>query len=123
MFSRKHPKLEVVIGPESVFKGELTSQGTVRVDGRFEGNIAADCVIIGETGAILGDVVSKALIAGGKLNGNVRASDSVEIQPKGEVHGDIIATRLAVAEGAVFEGRSSMQKNREIEYRPAEATA
>jgi cytoskeletal protein CcmA (bactofilin family) len=123
MFSRKHPKLEVVIGPDSVFKGELSSQGTVRIDGRFEGNIAADCVIIGETGAMLGDVVSKVLIAGGKLNGNVRASDSVEIQPKGEVYGDIIATRLAVAEGAVFEGRSSMQKNREIEYRPAEVAA
>jgi cytoskeletal protein CcmA (bactofilin family) len=123
MFSRKHPKLEVVIGPESVFKGELSSQGTVRIDGRFEGNIAADCVIIGETGAVVGDVASKALIAGGKLTGNVRASDSVEIQPKGEVYGDVTATRLAVAEGAVFEGRSSMQKNREIEYLPAEATA
>ncbi len=123
MFSRKHPKLEVVIGPDSVFKGELTSQGTVRVDGRFEGNIAADCVIIGETGAVLGDVASKALIAGGKLNGNVRSSDTVEIQPKGEVYGDITATRLSIAEGAVFEGRSSMQKNREIEYKPAEATS
>ncbi len=120
MFSKKHPKLDVVIGPESVFKGELTSQGTVRIDGRFEGNIAADCVIIGESGAIVGDVTSKALIAGGKLNGNVRASDSVEIQPKGEVYGDIAASRLAVAEGAVFEGRSMMQKNREIEYKPAE---
>ncbi len=123
MFSKKHPKLDVVIGPDSVFKGELSSQGTVRIDGRFEGNISADCVIIGETGAMLGDVASKALIAGGKLNGNIRASDSVEIQPKGEVYGDIVACRLAVAEGAVFEGRSSMQKNREIEYKPAEVTA
>ncbi len=121
MLSKKHPKLDVVIGPESVFKGELTSQGTVRIDGRFEGNIAADCVIIGDGGAIVGDVTSKALIAGGKLTGNIRASDSVEIQPKGEVYGDIAASRLAVAEGAVFEGRSSMQKNREIEYKPAEA--
>ncbi len=123
MFSRKHPKLEVVIGPDSVFKGEISSQGTVRIDGRFEGNIAADCVIIGETGAIIGDVASKVLVAGGKLTGNVRATDTVEIQPKGEVYGDISASRLSVAEGAVFEGRSSMQKNREIEYKPAEAAA
>jgi cytoskeletal protein CcmA (bactofilin family) len=123
MFTRKHPKLEVVIGPESVFKGELSSKGTVRVDGCFEGNIAADCVIIGETGAVIGDVAAKALIAGGKLTGNVRASDTVEIQPKGEVYGDIAASRLVIAEGAVFEGRSSMQKNREIAYKPAEAAS
>lgn len=122
MFNRKHPKLDVIIGPESVFKGEISSKGTVRIDGRFEGNIVADYLIIGETGTIIGDVTAKTLIAGGKLTGNVRSSESVEIQPKGEVYGDIYAVRLSIAEGAVFEGRSTMQKNREIEYKPAEVT-
>jgi cytoskeletal protein CcmA (bactofilin family) len=121
MFGSKHPKLEVVIGAESVFKGELTSKGTIRIDGTFEGNIAADCIIVGESGNIVGDIQAAVLIAGGKVHGNVRAGDHVEIQPKGEVYGDIHTLRLMVAEGAVFEGRSSMQKNRsEIEYRPAE---
>ena len=123
MFGNKHPKLEVVIGAESTFKGELTSKGTIRIDGTFEGNISADCVILGESGSITGDLQVNALIAGGKLRGNVRASDHVEIQSKGEVYGDIYTVRLSIAEGAVFEGRSSMQKNREIEYRPAEASA
>jgi cytoskeletal protein CcmA (bactofilin family) len=123
MFGKNHPKLDVVIGSESVFKGELSSKGTVRIDGRFEGNINADYLIIGETGIILGDISSKTLIAGGKITGNVRATDSVEIQPKGEIYGDISTTKLSVAEGAVFEGRSSMQKNREIEYKPASATS
>ena len=63
------------------------------------------------------------LIAGGKLRGNVRATDHVEIQTKGEVYGDIYTVRLSIAEGAVFEGRSSMQKDRELEYRPAELPA
>ena len=122
MFGTKHPKLEVVIGPETVFKGEMTSKGTVRIDGIFEGNITADCVIIGESGAMTGDLQVKGLIAGGKLRGNVRAVEHVEIQPKGEVYGDIYTVRLTVAEGAVFEGRSSMQKNRELEYRAPEVT-
>ena len=122
MFSKKHPKLDVVIGPDSAFTGELTSTGTVRIDGKFEGNIAADYLIIGETGTVVGDVAVKSLIAGGKLTGNVRSSDSVEIQPKGEVYGDIFTIRLTIAEGAVFEGRSSMQKSLGIEYKPAEAT-
>jgi len=120
MFGSKHPKLEVVIGAESVFKGEMTAKGTIRIDGSFEGNIVADCVILGESGTVVGDVQVSVLIAGGKLRGNIKAGDHVEIQSKGEVYGDIYALRLMVAEGAVFEGRSSMQKNREIEYRPAE---
>ena len=122
MFGAKHPKLEVVIGPDTVFRGELTSKGTVRIDGTFEGNISADCVVLGESGNITGDLQVNVLIAGGKLRGNVRAVDHVEIQSKGEVLGDIYAVRLSVAEGAVFEGRSSMQKNRELEYRTAEVT-
>ncbi len=120
MFSPKHPKLEVIIGPDTTIKGELTSKGTVKIDGRFEGNLAADCIIIGEGGTVLGDVTSKTLIVGGKLTGNVRASENVEIQPKGELCGDIVTTRLSMAEGGQFDGRSSMQKNIEIEFKPAE---
>lgn len=118
--SRKHTKIEVIIGSETVVKGEIVSHGTVRIDGRFEGSLSADCVIIGEGGNILGDVTAKSLIAAGKLTGNVVATESVEIQTKGEVLGDIYTHKLTVAEGGVFEGRSSMQKNREIEYKPLE---
>lgn len=118
--SRKHPKLEVVIGSETVIKGEIISKGTVRIDGRFEGTLSADCVIIGEGGNILGDVTAKTMIAAGRLIGNVHATESVEIQPKGEVTGDIYSHKLSVAEGGVFEGRSCMQKSRELEYKPLE---
>lgn len=123
--SKKHPKLEVVIGNETVIKGEIVSKGTVRIDGRFEGNLVADCVIVGEAGNILGDITAKSLIAAGRITGNVHSSESVEIQPKGEVNGDIYTQRLTVADGGVFEGRSYMQRNREpsreLEYRPQDA--
>lgn len=121
MFGKKHPKLEIVIGSESLIRGEISSKGTVRIDGTFEGNIAADCLIIGETGAVTGDIVSKILITGGKITGTVRSSETVEIQHTGEVYGDIHTARLTIAEGAVFQGHSSMQKSRgEIEFRPSE---
>jgi cytoskeletal protein CcmA (bactofilin family) len=123
--TKKHAKLEVVIGNDSVLKGELVSKGTVRIDGRFEGSLTADCLVVGEEGVILGEVNAKALIAAGKITGNVHAVDSVEIQPRGEVCGDIYTHRLSVAEGGVFEGRSYMQKireaGRELEYKPLDA--
>lgn len=116
--SKKHPKIEVIIGSDTVVKGEIVSKGTVRIDGRFEGNLSADCIIIGEGGDIKGDVTVKTMIAAGRLTGNILGADSVEIQPRGGVFGDIYSQKLTVAEGGVFEGRSSMQKNREIEYKP-----
>jgi len=118
--SKKHPKLEMIIGRETVVRGEIVSKGTVRIDGRFEGNVSADCVIIGEEGYVLGDVASKSLIAAGRLTGNVHSSENVEIQPKGEVCGDIYTQRLTVADGGVIEGRSYMQKNKELAYSPVE---
>ena len=118
--SKKHPKLEVIIGSDTVIKGELTSKGTVRIDGRFEGNLVAEAVIIGEGAYLLGDITSKTMLAAGRITGNVHSVGSVEIQPRGEVCGDIYTSRLSVAEGGVFEGRSYMQKSRELEYKPAE---
>ncbi len=119
--SKKHPKLEVIIGNETVIKGEIVSKGTVRIDGRFEGNVTADSIIVGGDGTILGDLSTRSLLAAGRITGNVHATESVEIQPKGEVCGDIYTQRLTVADGGVFEGRSYMQKNRdanrELEYK------
>jgi len=113
--SRKHPKLEVIVGCDTVIKGDITSKGTVRIDGRFEGNLAAEAVIIGEGAYLLGDITARTLLAAGRITGNVHSSDSVEIQPRGEVCGDIYTSRLSVADGGVFEGRSYMQKSRELE--------
>jgi cytoskeletal protein CcmA (bactofilin family) len=123
--SKKHPKLEVIIGNDTIIKGEISSKGTVRIDGRFEGNVTADSIIVGGDGTILGDIATKSLIAAGRITGNVHSTESVEIQPKGEVCGDIYTQRLTVADGGVFEGRSYMQKNRdmsrELEYKPLDA--
>lgn len=118
--SRKHAKLEVIVGNDSVIKGEIVSKGTVRIDGRFEGNLSADSVIIGEGAYLLGDITAKSLLAAGRITGNVHSTESVEIQPRGEVCGDIYTSRLTVAEGGVFEGRSYMQKSRELEYKPGD---
>jgi len=115
MFGKKQPKLETIIGAATTLTGELNTVGTVRIDGTLVGNLYADWVIIGEKGNIKGDVTAKGMIIGGKVDGNLRSSEMVEIKQKGEVCGEIFTTNLVVMEGAVFEGRSSMQRTREIE--------
>lgn len=121
MFGKKEPDMEVVIGPQSGVKGEITSKGTVRIDGSFEGNVTAESFIIGESGAVIGDVSVKKCIIGGMITGNIRASECVEIRQSGKICGDIYAVRITMAEGAKFDGHSYMQRPREIEFREFEA--
>ena len=67
MFFHKQPKLEIIIGQESTIRGEIASKGTVRIDGLLEGNISADCVIIGEKGMVTGDAVVRLMVIGGRI--------------------------------------------------------
>ncbi len=120
MFSKKQQRLETIIGPESNIKGELSSKGTLRIDGTLDGNITADWVILGETGVVNGDVAATGMIIGGRIKGNIRASEMVEIRTKGEVVGEIYTAKLTIQEGAVFDGHSIMQRSREIEYKTIE---
>ncbi len=120
MFSKKQQRLETIIGPESNVKGELASKGTLRIDGTLDGNISADWVIIGETGVVTGDVAATGMIIGGRIKGNIRASEMVEIRTKGEVVGEIYTGKLTIQEGAIFDGHSIMQRSREIEYKTIE---
>jgi cytoskeletal protein CcmA (bactofilin family) len=123
MFFNKQEKLEVVIGRESLVRGEISSKGTVRIDGVLEGGISADCVVIGEKGSITGDAVVRVMVIGGKISGNIRAEEGVEIQNSGDVCGDIFAPRLTIADGGKFDGRSTMQRTKEISYNSSEATS
>jgi cytoskeletal protein CcmA (bactofilin family) len=100
--------METIIGPESHFQGTIRSKGSVRVDGRVEGGLSGDVVIIGEGGEIQGDVTARNVIIGGKVTGNIMASGSLEMQSRCQVFGDIRTSQLNIAEGAVFEGNCVM---------------
>lgn len=110
MFSRNTEKLESLIGANSAFKGNIETKGTLRVDGSMEGNVSADWVILGEKALIKGDVAARGIVVGGKVEGNLRAKEIVEIKAKGQVFGDVTSVKLTIIEGGIFEGRSSMSK-------------
>ena len=96
MFGRSAAKLETVVGADSAIKGEMVAQGPVRIDGSVEGDIRADCVIVGETGRIRGNVRARAMVVGGRVDGNIDASEIVELKNKAQVSGEICTAKLAV---------------------------
>jgi cytoskeletal protein CcmA (bactofilin family) len=105
----------VNIGKSVVIKGELNGSEDLTIEGQVEGKIELkDHVLtIGPNGKIKAQVFAKALIVLGEVNGNVTATDKVEIRDGGSVDGDIIAPRVAIADGAHFRGSVDMQRRTE----------
>lgn len=102
----------VNIGKSVVIKGELNGSEDLTIEGQVEGKIELkDHVLtIGPNGRIKAQVHAKAVIVLGEVNGNVTASEKVEIRDGGSVDGDIASPRVAIAEGAHFRGAVDMQK-------------
>ncbi len=110
MFHKNTEKLESLIGSNSGVKGEIEAKGTLRADGGIEGNINADWVVIGEKALIKGNITARGIVVGGRVEGNLKAKEIVEIKNKGQVYGEVFTPKLTIAEGGIFDGRSSMQK-------------
>ena len=77
--------LETVIGSESSFQGTLRSKGSVRIDGKIEGGVSAEGVILGERGEVQGDISARTVVIGGKVTGDeVRHHDTLLLALVGE---------------------------------------
>jgi len=109
MFSKNSAKLESLIGTRTDFQGEFTVKGTLRVDGRVDGRVNADCVVLSETGFIKGEIIAQKIIVGGKIEGNLRAQEIVEIKATGKILGEIFTNKISVTEGGEFNGKIEMK--------------
>jgi cytoskeletal protein CcmA (bactofilin family) len=110
MSSKGTGSIATLLGKDTEIKGHVSGKGTIRVDGRVEGNVVStDGVIIGEFAVIKGNVEGKHVVIGGKVTGDVRASVKLELLHTGRLYGDIKTPKIAMAEGVVFEGVVDMQ--------------
>lgn len=109
MFGKGSRKLETIVGDGTRVAGQVSVKGTIRIDGIVEGDVHADWVVVGETGKILGNTITRGMVVGGSVEGNIEAKETVELMGKASMTGEIHAPKLAIAEGAVFDGRSRMK--------------
>jgi cytoskeletal protein CcmA (bactofilin family) len=94
-----------VIDEAMVIRGEISTRGTIRIDGRLEGRMhRADTIIVGATGAVIGDIEARELVVGGAIEGNVIALGRVEIQSSASIRGDVQASTMLLHEGGVVHG-------------------
>jgi cytoskeletal protein CcmA (bactofilin family) len=98
-----------LLGKGADFKGVLSFDGTVRIDGRVEGEIyISGTLIVGEHAVIEGVVSVGVLMNSGKINGTVTAIEKIQILKPGVLVGDIRTPVIAIEEGSHFHGMCDM---------------
>ena len=103
-------EITTLLGRGATFEGKLTFEGTVRIDGRFKGEVFSDDVlVIGEGAHVEAEIDIGEVIIQGTVVGNIKAKRSIEIHAPGRVKGDLHTPSLQVDKGVVFEGRSFME--------------
>jgi cytoskeletal protein CcmA (bactofilin family) len=103
-------EITTLLGRGATFEGKLTFEGTVRIDGRFKGEVFTDDVlVIGEGAHVEAEIDVGEVIIQGTVVGNVKAKRSIEIHAPGRVKGDLHTPSLQIDKGVIFEGRSFME--------------
>ena len=103
-------EITTLLGRGAAFEGKLTFEGTVRIDGRFKGEVFSDDVlVIGEGAQVEAQIDVGEVIIQGTVVGNITAKRSIEIHAPGRVKGDLHTPSLQIDKGVIFEGRSFME--------------
>jgi cytoskeletal protein CcmA (bactofilin family) len=98
-----------LVGNNATIEGKLTSEGSIRIDGKVVGDIVAKAhVSVGLTGHVEGTITARNVAVAGRLKGGITAAEKLILEEKSTVRGDIRAARLVVDEGAMFDGHCTM---------------
>jgi len=99
-----------VLGPSLRFRGELSAQEDLIIQGSVEGSIThTQSLTVGTDGSMKGDIRAKLIVVDGKVEGDLYATESVSIRASAKVKGNVFAPRVGIAEGAFFQGQIEMQ--------------
>lgn len=99
-----------VLGPTLRFRGELSAQEDLIIQGSVEGSIThTQNLTVGTDGSMKGDIRARVIVIDGKVEGDLYATESVNIRATAKVKGNVFAPRVGITEGAFFQGQIEMQ--------------
>lgn len=102
------------IGPKSNFEGRFAIQGSLRIDGKFEGEaLVVDKVLIGPKGKVKTNIRASNVVVEGILIGNIDATSRVLLLPTSRILGDIKTPELIIQAGTILKGRCTISHDSE----------
>ena len=101
-----------IIGPDLEIFGKIVATKSLRIDGTIIGDVetkhGADvCIALGKTGLVQGNIFGVRVLLAGRVEGNVHASERVELHNGADVHGDIVYAQIGIEHGARLSGKLS----------------
>ena len=98
-----------LLGTGTEFEGKLLFEGTLRIDGKFKGEVITKGILaIGEGAMVHAEVEADTIIVRGEVHGNLKATKTIEIKGNGKVMGNIDTPSLIIEAGVIFEGSCQM---------------
>ena len=94
-----------VIGPDLLITGKLETTGEVQIQGDVQGDVHAGRIVVGEQGRVVGDLLADEIVIGGVVQGSIRGNN-LTFQGAAHIEGDVYHRKLAIEQGAYFEGKS-----------------
>jgi cytoskeletal protein CcmA (bactofilin family) len=109
-YQDNEPASASMIGAGTTLKGDITSNGDIRIDGTLKGNILGSAkVIIGANGVVEGDISGQQADIMGRVCGAIKVKDLLQLKNGSSVEGNITSGKLQVEPSAVFNGQCHMQ--------------
>jgi cytoskeletal protein CcmA (bactofilin family) len=102
--------LQSLLGQGVECDGSARVEGTLRLDGSFEGRLeVGESLIIGHTGRFVGKAMGRTVVIAGSFEGEVMGTEQVELQKGARLHGDVLTRSLVIEPGVFFEGSCRME--------------
>jgi cytoskeletal protein CcmA (bactofilin family) len=114
MFNAQNEKgglkeVETIIGPSVKVKGNFHGQGNIVIEGMLEGSLKTQSgLVIGDKAKVSASVEAKEAKIGGEVIGNIKVGGYLEITATAKINGDIEASSLSIARGAILNGKCAM---------------
>ncbi|HTB34250.1 MAG TPA: polymer-forming cytoskeletal protein [bacterium] len=103
-------RIDTVLGQGAEFRGNISVDGGIVVDGKVEGNInATERITVGAHGSVRGNLYAPEVVLGGKVQGQVTASGRAELLATAQLEGDVRSPKLVITEGALLSGKVGME--------------
>jgi cytoskeletal protein CcmA (bactofilin family) len=111
-----------VLGPTLFFKGDLSADEDLLIQGRVEGSVThTQRLTVGAQGTVKANIRAQMIVVEGTVDGDLHAEKSVLVKDTAKVRGNILAPRVSITDGANFTGSVDMDAKQAVQTRPVKS--